>query len=101
MALHVGTRFDQRLAGIGVLSGYLVLPDRFESERHESNRDTPVLFCHGQFDAVVPFERGRAAYDVLAHGSSRAEFHAFPMQHSMSLQEIEVLRAWLGGCFAD
>jgi phospholipase/carboxylesterase len=101
MALHVGTRFSQRLAGIGVLSGYLVLPERFASERHASNRDTKVLFCHGQFDAVVPIERGKAAYDVLAHGSSRTEFHAFPMQHSMSLPEIEVLRAWLGGCFAD
>jgi phospholipase/carboxylesterase len=99
MALHVGARFDRSLAGIAVPSGYLLLPDRFEQERHAQNRDTPVLLCHGQFDPVVPFQLGQTAHEALARGSDRVEFHAFPMQHSLSLPEIDVLSAWLRRCF--
>lgn len=101
MALHVGSRFDQSLAGIAVLSGYLLLPDRFEAERHAQNRDTKVLLCHGQFDPIVPFQLGKAAHEALARGSATVEFHAFPMQHTMSLPEVDVLRRWLRGCFPE
>src|SRR5690606_400003 len=43
MALHVGTRFPHKLAGIGVLSGYLLLPDSLLKERHSANQNTPLL----------------------------------------------------------
>lgn len=103
MALHVGVRYPKRLAGIGVLSGYLLLPDRLLEERHEANLTTPTLFCHGSYDGVVPFTLGRLAYDTLVKhapggDASHFQFHSFAMQHTLSVPEIEVLRAWLERC---
>jgi phospholipase/carboxylesterase len=97
-ALHVGTRFGERLAGIGVLSGYLLLQSEFEAERSLANRQTPLLFCHGQFDPVVPFTLGKRAFEYVQLLGHPAEWHSFPMQHSMCLPEVEVLKDWLTRC---
>jgi phospholipase/carboxylesterase len=101
MALHVGNRYPSSLCGIAVLSGYLLLPDRFLEERHPSNAQTPTLFCHGTYDPVVPFALGRRAHETLAQHSPNVEFHSFPMQHSLCMPEIDVLRAWLLHRFAE
>jgi len=57
MALHVGLRQPQALAGIMALSGYLLLPD--EQEQFSATaRSTPVFMAHGIHDPVVPFALG-------------------------------------------
>lgn len=98
MALHVGARFAERLGGIGVLSGYLLLPAEFEAERNSANVETPILFCHGKFDPVVPFALGKHGFEQIRRLGHPAEWHEFPMQHSMCLPEVEVLKDWLGRC---
>jgi phospholipase/carboxylesterase len=98
MALHVGARFGERLAGIGVLSGYLLLQDKFEAERSSANHTTPILFCHGQFDPVVPLGLGRRGYEHVQSLGHTCEWHSFPMEHSMCLPEVEVLKDWLTRC---
>jgi phospholipase/carboxylesterase len=96
MALHVGKRCPTTLAGIGVLSGYLVLPSELAAEQSEANLGTPTLFCHGTYDPVVPHALGRLAYDtLLASSPASTEFHSFPMQHSLCLPEIDLLGSWL------
>ena len=47
MALHVGLRYPQMLAGIMVLSAYLLFPDRLQSEASQANATTPVFVGHG------------------------------------------------------
>ncbi len=98
MALHVGTRFEQALAGVGVLSGYLILPAHFAAERHAANQQTPILFCHGINDPTVPLQLGRRAYDTVNAAGYPAAWHTFPMGHSMCMPEVDVLRDWLGTC---
>jgi phospholipase/carboxylesterase len=95
MALHVGTRFKSPLAGIGVLSGCLLVPDRLLGEWHSENHTTPMLFCHGTMDPVVPFRLGRQAYEAVHAQNPAAEFHSFPMPHTLCLPEIELLGRWL------
>ncbi len=94
MSLHVGTRFDQRLAGIAVLSGYLLLPDTFESERHDANRGTPMLFAHGRRDPIVPHSLGQHAFTRMQALGYPAELHSFDMDHSMCLEEVRILDEW-------
>jgi phospholipase/carboxylesterase len=100
MALHVGLRSEKPLAGIMVLSGYEVLAERQAAEASAAARHTPVLFCHGLFDPVVRIERGREAYDVLVRAGQPAAWYAFPMGHEVCLEEIQVIRTWLGERFA-
>lgn len=96
MALHVGLRYPQALAGIAVLSGYLLLPQQLDAERHPANQRTPLLFCHGQLDPIVPLQLGRSAFQRVEAAGYPAEWHTFAMQHSLCMPEVLVLQRWLG-----
>jgi phospholipase/carboxylesterase len=95
IALFAGLRYAQTLAGVMVLSGYEVLPETLEKEAADANRMTPVLFCHGIYDPMVPIERARQAYRRCAASGRPAEWHEFPMEHQVSMEQIEVIRDWL------
>jgi phospholipase/carboxylesterase len=101
MALHVGVRERERLAGIGVLSGYMVLGGKsLPEERSTANSTTPALFCHGQQDPIVPVFLGKAAHDQLkALDPGRPlEWHDYPMGHEVCPEELAVIAKWLRAC---
>jgi phospholipase/carboxylesterase len=97
MALHVGLRHPERLAGLLALSGYLVLHDRIERERSEANRNTPTLVCHGILDDVVPIGAGRASAAALRASAPEAlvEWHQYPIGHEVSAEELVTVGTWL------
>jgi phospholipase/carboxylesterase len=95
LALHAGTRYTERLAGILVLSGYEVRAATREAEASPANRRTPMLFCHGTEDPVVPIEGGRAAFRAHATGERDAQWREFPIAHEVSDEEIAAVRDWL------
>ena len=99
MALYVGTRYPRALRGIMVLSGYEVLARTREREQTPANRTTPMLFCHGTADPVVPIAAGHLAYEAHARPERPAEWHEFPMGHEVSPSELTVIRQWLGARF--
>jgi phospholipase/carboxylesterase len=94
LALFVGVRHPETLAGIMVLSGLELLPDTREAEAGDANRATPILFCHGRYDPVVDVRLARQAYETYAEGRP-CEWHEFPIEHQMSVDEIDVIRDWL------
>jgi phospholipase/carboxylesterase len=95
MALHVGLRAERRLAGVMVLSGYLLIPDRLEEERQPGGRQTPFLFCHGRYDPVVPLRLGQASFTRVTRAGYTAEWSEYDMQHSLCLEEVRRIRGWL------
>jgi phospholipase/carboxylesterase len=95
VALHSALRYSEPLAGALILSAYLLLPQAFENECHASNRHLPLLFCHGQSDGVVPMALGRLAFERTASAGYAAEWHTFPMGHSVCFEEVLVIRDWL------
>lgn len=97
MAMHVGLRFPEPLAGLVVLSGYLVLADAILAERSEAARANPVLFGHGLRDDLVPHALGREAFRfVRTHATTDdVEWHEFPIGHEVSRPELDVVAAWL------
>ena len=95
MALMTGLRHAERLGGIVGLSGYLPLAATTAAERNAANRDVPVFLAHGQRDGVVPIARAIATRDALAALGHAVEWHSYPMEHSVCLEEIADLGAWL------
>lgn len=95
MALHVGLRAERPLAGVMVLSGYLLIPDRLEEERQPGGRQTPFLFCHGRYDPVVPLRLGQASFARVTRAGYSAEWAEYDMQHSLCLEEVRRIRSWL------
>jgi phospholipase/carboxylesterase len=95
MALMTGLRHPEKLAGIVGLSGYLPLASMLAAERHGANHDTPIFMAHGNADGVVPIARATASRDALAALGYGVEWHEYPMAHSVCMEEIADLNAWL------
>jgi phospholipase/carboxylesterase len=95
MALHVGLRAPEALAGVLVLSAYLLMPQRFDEERSPASVRAPVLFAHGRYDPVVPHELGHAAFVRLEKAGYSASWSTFDMEHSLCLDEVQLIAGWL------
>ena len=95
MALMTGLRHKQRLAGIVGMSGYLPLAQSTDAERSDANALTPIFMGHGQHDNVVAVQRGQASRDALQALGYQVEWHEYPMAHSVCMEEIADLNAWL------
>jgi phospholipase/carboxylesterase len=95
IALYTGLRHHERLAGIMALSAYLVDPDRLAVESSAANRDVPIFMAHGTADPVVRFQWGEASKGMLEAAGYRIEWHSYRMEHSVCLEEVEAIGAWL------
>jgi phospholipase/carboxylesterase len=95
ITLGAGLRCPHRLAGLAGLSGYLPLAATAAAERHAANLDVPVFFGHGQRDGIVPMARGAGARDTLRSLGYAVEWHDYPMEHSVCMEEVQALKAWL------
>jgi len=95
MALAAGLRHGHRLAGIAGLSGYLPIAASLAAERHPANADVPVFLAHGVHDDIVDIRRGHASRDALLALGHPVEWHELPIAHTVSMDEVALLQAWL------
>jgi phospholipase/carboxylesterase len=95
VALQTGLRHSHRLAGVMALSTYLPLAESFAQEAAQENRKTPLFMAHGTQDGVVPYAMGLRSRNFLVEQGYGVEWHEYPMQHSVCLEEIEHIGAWL------
>ena len=95
ISLLAGLRCPQRLAGVAGLSGYLPLPAATSAERHAANQATPVFLAHGRQDEMVSLARGQQARDALLALGQTVQWHDYPMGHSLCIEEVRDLQAWL------
>jgi len=94
MALHIGLRQPQALAGIMALSGYLLLPDE-QQQFTTAARSTPVFMAHGIQDPVVPFALGDSSRRKLEALGYPLQWHSYPMQHQVCAEEIRHIGMWI------
>ena len=95
ITLGAGLRHRERLAGLAGLSGYLPLAATTATERHDANTLTPMFLAHGRNDGMVPLARGQAARDLLQGLGQPIEWHDYPMEHSVCIEEVQALQKWL------
>ncbi|MCW9051902.1 MAG: dienelactone hydrolase family protein [Motiliproteus sp.] len=95
VAYQTALRYGQRLAGLACLSTYRISPERSENRCQPWNRELPVFVAHGEWDPVVPVGLGREGYESLSSDGIQAEWHSYPMEHEVCLEEIRTLGAWL------
>ena len=95
MALHTSLRQGERLAGVMALSCSLPLADALAAEAGPANRDVPIFMAHGTHDPMIPMARAVRAREILTGLGYRLEWHEYPMPHSVCLEEIRDISAWL------
>jgi len=95
IALHVGLRHAQRLAGIMALSTYLPEVSGRAGTLSPVNAGLSIFQAHGTDDPMIPIEGGERARDHLTALGYPVEFHAYPMEHTVAPEEIADLGDWL------
>jgi len=96
VTLQTGLRHAERLGGLMVLSSYLPLASTVKAEANAANRDVPIIMVHGSGDPVINISRATASRDQLQELGYGVEWHEYPMEHSVCLEEIQAVRVWLG-----
>jgi phospholipase/carboxylesterase len=95
VALYTGLRHTERLAGIIALSTYLIGADELATEAASANRAAPIFMAHGTADPIVRFDWGSASRDALVKGGYNVDWHTYGMEHSVCMEEINAVSAWL------
>ena len=95
LALHLATRFPEKLAGVIALSCYLPLAKDLAAQKHAANAATPFFMAHGTQDPVVPFPLGDESRQLLASAGYAVEWHTYPMPHGLCEEEVADIRAFL------
>jgi phospholipase/carboxylesterase len=88
-------RHAERLAGIMALSTYLIQADKLPAGASPANRDVPVFMAHGTADPIVRFEWGLASRRALEANGNPVEWHEYRIEHSVCLEEVKAIGAWL------
>jgi len=95
IALGAGLRYGQRLAGLAGMSGYLPIASTTAAERRDANALTPIFLAHGQHDPVIGLDRAASSRDALKSLGYGVEWHEYPMEHSVSAEEVADLQRFL------
>lgn len=95
IALHVGLRAPEALAGIVALSTYLPLARTVAAERSAESALTPIWMAHGDADQVIALAHAADSRDVLEKLGYGLTWHTYPMGHGVCAEQVNDLRAWL------
>ena len=94
MALRVGLKKQDSIAGILALSGYLL-----ENPDHPvppPSGKLPIALYHGEDDEVVPLKAAQDSLSILEANDYHPSLQTYPnLPHSVNEQEIRDLFAWL------
>jgi phospholipase/carboxylesterase len=83
-----------RVAGVIAQSGYI--PGHIDLEINEAAiKNKPFLLTHGQQDTMIPVEWARLSRDRLERLGVDLTYHEFKMGHSVSMDSLAVISAWL------
>ncbi len=95
IVLQTGLRHKEKLGGILALSTYLPLAETLIDEASEAAKGTPFFMAHGRSDPIVPYNLGKSSADKLSGLGYQVEWHEYSMQHSVCMDEISDIGAWL------
>ena len=96
VALHVGLRSAEPLAGVLGLSTWLPLERDYPAAVGKGAAATPFLLLHGTADQVVRTAYGRQSVERLKELGCAAEFKLYPgMGHGACQEELEDVSAFV------
>jgi phospholipase/carboxylesterase len=77
------------------LSTYLPLQSTLKAECAVENQNLPIFMAHGRFDDLIALPRAAASRDLLIEMNYRVDWHEYPMPHSVCMEEIGDIAAFL------
>ena len=93
VGFEVALTHPEPLAGLVALSTYFAT--RASIEIDAANAALPIFIGHGERDPVVPEAFGQQSRDALTALGYTVEYHRYPVEHGVDMQEIRDIGAWL------
>lgn len=95
IALHTGTRFRHRLAGILALSTYLHDFSSTQKEMSDENLAIPIMMAHGTRDPMIPIMRAATSRENLVRLGYDVRWFNYPMGHQVCIEEVEEIARFI------
>ena len=95
ITLHTMARMAHKLAGVIALSCYLPMADKLVAEQSGANLETPCFIGHGTYDPVVPMDLGKNSFEALKAAGYPVNWHEYPLQHGVSMDELEDIKRFV------
>ncbi|KAJ4805565.1 Acyl-protein thioesterase 1 [Rhynchospora pubera] len=96
MAIGSVLLYPNTLGGGAVFNGFLPFNSPVEDRIFPQAKKTPILWCHGMLDTLVPFEAGDDGKEFLQKLGMNCEFKAYDgLGHSLDEMELEYFQEWL------
>jgi len=93
VVIQAALSYPQPLGGLLSLSSYFATAETIRP--HPANKTIPVNICHGTHDPVVAEKLGRSSRDLLMAMGYHPQYHTYPMEHSVSLEEVHDVSKWM------
>lgn len=100
VTLAAGLRRREQLAGLVALSTYMPAAQGAQAALVEGASRQPVFMAHGSEDPVVPYLAGKQSAGLLRRLGFEVDWHVYPMQHSVSGEEVRDLGNWFNARLA-
>ncbi|MEM1243322.1 MAG: alpha/beta hydrolase-fold protein [Pseudomonadota bacterium] len=95
LALYTGLRYPEQLAGVIALSCFLPSYQQLLTERSLVNNEIPIFMAHGNADNILPMILGQATKTFLQQAGYPVEWHEYPMQHQVCIEEIQAVSTFI------
>lgn len=83
-----------RVAGVIAQSGYI--PSHVDLKINETDvKNKPFILTHGEQDTMIPIDWARTSRDFLQKLGIYLSYYEFQMEHTVSMDSLEVISYWL------
>lgn len=100
IALRCALARTSPLAGVLVLSAYLLGADQLVDWAAPASKAVPIFIGHGSEDPIVPVGLGADSARRLTAAGYAVEWRIWPMPHSVCPEEIAAVDEWLNRCWS-
>lgn len=90
--MHTGLKMQQPLAGIIALSTYF--PEHSDSQ-YQQPVSCPIFMAHGLMDPICPYGVAKTALSRLRSCGYSPDWHEYPMQHQVCMEEIQAISLFI------
>ena len=93
VAYQAALTYPKPIGGLIAMSTYFATSNTIEI--HSANSSLPISIFHGVNDKVVDECLGKSAVKTLSAAGFAPEYKAYPMAHSVCIQEVSDISNWI------
>ncbi len=96
MSYSIALTKPEKVRGILALSGRILDESKKMTVGRDKFKNLSVFIAHGTNDKVLPITYAKDAIAYIKKQKIKNAYHEYPMQHEISIAELNDIQAWFG-----